>query len=45
MSKRLGITFGITSRAVKKSIKYLTDSGILTREDSARKGIWVILDI
>ena len=33
-------TLGITSRAVKKSIKELSENGILERVGSARGGYW-----
>ena len=33
---------GVTSRAVKKSIKELTEKGILERVGSARSGLWEI---
>lgn len=35
---------GLTTRAVKMSIKDLSDKGILKREGSARKGYWIILN-
>lgn len=35
---------GITSRAVKKSIKELTEKGILQRVGSARSGYWEVKD-
>lgn len=36
---------GITSRAVKKSIKELNEKGILQRVGSARSGYWEVKDI
>lgn len=41
MAEKLGLTI----RAVKKSIKDLTDKGILKREGSARNGWWVIQNL
>lgn len=35
---------GITSRAVKKSIKELNEKGMLKRVDSARSGYWEVKD-
>lgn len=35
---------GITSRAVKKSIKKLIEKGILERVGSARSGSWEVKD-
>ena len=35
---------GITSRAVKKSIKELNEKGILQRVGSARSGYWEVKD-
>lgn len=40
MAERLGLSI----RAVKKSIKDLSDKGILNREGSARSGYWIILN-
>ncbi|HHV11832.1 MAG TPA: MarR family transcriptional regulator [Clostridiales bacterium] len=40
MAEKLGLTI----RAVKKSIKDLTDKDILNREGSARNGRWVIMN-
>lgn len=40
MSEKLGLT----TRAVKMSIKDLTERGILKREGSARKGYWAIMN-
>ncbi|WP_243099280.1 HTH domain-containing protein [Faecalicatena orotica] len=35
---------GITSRAVKKSIKELNEKGMLKRVGSARSGYWEVKD-
>lgn len=35
-------TLGITTRAVKKSIKELSENGILERVGSARGGYWQV---
>ncbi len=36
---------GVTSRAVKKSIKELNEKGILERVGSSRNGYWEVKDI
>ena len=42
MQTALAETLGITTRAVKKSIKELSEEGILERVGSARGGYWQV---